>query len=117
MIKTQNSHPFAQLLPAPEVEVRYVSGRKSCPRTPLRSFDKHRIINLEKYSRIKISTHLVADTSLQIYLNTSWYISRGTNSNVSCYFIEVYPGLIAKHAKSGQQLYLNIKNKIRAYTL
>ena len=40
MIKTQYSHPFAQLLPAPEFEVRYVSGRKRCPRTPLRSYDK-----------------------------------------------------------------------------
>ena len=51
-IKTQYSHPFAQLLPAPEFEVRYVSGRKSCPKTPLRSFDKHSI-RLQQYSRMK----------------------------------------------------------------
>lgn len=106
LIKTQYSHPFAQLLPAPESEVRYVSGRKRCPRTPLRSFDKHSI-SLKKYTRIKISTHLVADTRLQIYLNTSWYISCGTNSNVSCYFIKVYPGLIKKQVKVSNHTWIS----------
>ena len=116
MIKARYSHPFAQLLPAPESDVRYVSGRKRCPRTPLRSFDD--IVSVYRSTLgWDISTHLVADTRLQIYLNTSWYISCGTNSDISCYLIKVYSGLITKQVKSGQQSHLNIKKPIRVSTL
>jgi hypothetical protein len=52
--KAQNSHPFAQLLPAPESELRYVSGRKSCPRAPLRSFFKQtQYQSIEALSQMK----------------------------------------------------------------
>ena len=87
--KNKYSHPFAQLFPAPESEVRYVSGRKREPRTPLRSFfDKISLENRDE--SCLFFSHLVANTSLQIYLDTPWYISRSPRS---CYFIKVYSGL------------------------
>ena len=72
MIKTQYSHPFAQLLPAPEFEVRYVSGRKRCPRTPLRSYDK-------QFQSIEIlSNETSLHTLLQTPVSKSTWTLRGT---------------------------------------